>query len=88
MAWTVEFQISAKKELDKLDRTIRLRIVDFLRYRVATSEDPRRLGKALKGDKGELWRYRVGDYRAICRIEDERLIVLVLHVGHRSSVYR
>ena len=88
MAWNVEFQISARRELAKLDRTVQTRIVDFLRFRVASKEDPRQHGKALKGEKGELWRYRIGDYRAICRIEDERLVVLVVHVGHRSSVYR
>jgi mRNA interferase RelE/StbE len=84
----VEFQISAKKELAKLDRTIQTRIINFLRARIATNDNPRRLGKALKGDKGELWRYRIGDYRAICRIEDTRLVVLVLEVGHRRQIYR
>jgi mRNA interferase RelE/StbE len=62
--------------------------LDFFRNRVATAKDPRTLGKTLKGDKGELWRYRIGDYRAICRIEDERLVVLVLEVGHRKEIYR
>jgi mRNA interferase RelE/StbE len=62
--------------------------LDFFRNRVAITEDPRMIGKALKGDKGELWRYRIGDYRAICRIEDERLVVLVLEVGHRKEIYR
>jgi mRNA interferase RelE/StbE len=55
---------------------------------VLAIEDPRKLGKPLKGDKGDLWRYRIGDYRAICKIEAERLVVLVLEVGHRREVYR
>lgn len=88
MAWTVEFQLTARRQLSKLDRSTEVRIVDYFRYRIATAENPRRLGKALKGDKGELWRYRIGDYRAICRIEDERLVVLVLEIGHRKEIYR
>ena len=88
LAWTVEFQLSAKKQLAKLDRTIQARIVVFFRSRIASDADPRRIGKALEGDKGELWRYRIGDYRAVCRIEDKRLIVLVVELGHRRKVYR
>jgi mRNA interferase RelE/StbE len=55
---------------------------------VLALEDPRQLGKALTGDKGGLWRYRIGDYRAICKLEDEKLIVLVLDLGHRREIYR
>ena len=64
------------------------RILAYFRNRVLTAEDPRKLGKALTGDKGGLWRYRIGDYRAICILEDERLVVLVLELGHRREVYR
>jgi mRNA interferase RelE/StbE len=60
----------------------------YLRERIATDADPRRFGKPLIGDKAGLWRYRVGDFRLVCRIEDERLVVLVLAVGHRREVYR
>lgn len=88
LAWAVEFQLTAKKQLAKLDRGMQLRIVDFFRNRIAGAEDPRYLGKALKGEMGELWRYRIGDYRAICRIEDQRLVVLVLYIGHRKEIYR
>jgi mRNA interferase RelE/StbE len=88
LAWTVEFQLTAQKQFRQLDRTIQQRIRDFFRNRVLTVEDPRQFGKALTGDKGGLWRYRIGDYRAICKIEDERLIVLVLEIGHRREVYR
>ena len=55
--------------------------------RVAASSDPRLTGKALRGPLGELWRYRIGDYRVICEIKDSDLVVLVVHTGHRSSVY-
>ena len=88
MAWSVEFQFTARNQLSKLDRPVQVRILDYFRHRVLASDNPRRLGKALKGNRGELWRYRIGDYRAICRIEDERLIVLVLEVGHRKHIYR
>jgi len=88
LAWRVEFQRSAAKQLRALDEPIQRRILNFFRGRVAKSDDPRKLGKALTGDKGGLWRYRIGDYRAICNLEDEQLIVLVLEIGHRREIYR
>ena len=88
MAWTVEIDAGAKKDLAKLDRQIARRIVRFLRGRVAKLEDPRSIGKALHGSElGEFWKYRVGDYRLICSIEDERLVVLVLRIGHPREIY-
>ena len=63
-------------------------IIHFLRERVQTAENPRQLGKPLHGDKGGLWRYRVDDYRLICDIQDERITILVVRVGHRKDVYR
>ena len=89
MAWSVELAQSADRELGKLDHQHRKRILKFLHERVAKLEDPRSLGKALRGSRlGEFWKYRVGDYRLICKIEDDRLIVLVLRVGHRREIYR
>ncbi len=89
MAWRVEFGRSAERELDKLDRQSARRILAFLHSRVAGAEDPRRLGEALKGSElGEFWKYRVGDYRVICRIEDHALLVLVVRLGNRRDVYR
>ena len=88
MAWKVEFQKLAAKQLRALDRPIQQRILTYFRTRVLSADDPRQLGKALTGDKVGLWRYRIGDYRAICRLEDERLVVLVLQLGHRREVYR
>lgn len=88
MAWTVEFQLTAQKQIRDLDRPIQKRIFSYFRTRVLVAEDPRRLGKSLTGDKGGLWRYRIGDYRAICKLEDDRLVVLVLAVGHRRDIYR
>ena len=86
MAWSVELAESAERDLGKLDPQHRKRILKFLYERVATLDDPRRIGKALRGSKlGEFWKYRVGDYRLICKIEDNRLIVLVLRIGHRKE---
>lgn len=89
MAWTIEFLPRASKQLDKLGRNEARRIRDFLIERVATLPNPRSLGLALQGKEfGELWRYRVGDYRVICQIEDSRLVVLVVTIGNRRDVYR
>ena len=89
MAWRIELAGRVAKEIDKLDGPVRRRLLRFLTDRLATLEDPRGLGEALKGPKyGELWKYRVGDYRLICKIEDDRLVVLVLRVGHRREIYR
>ncbi|MCP4661413.1 MAG: type II toxin-antitoxin system RelE/ParE family toxin [bacterium] len=88
MAWTIKWRDSAYRDLYRLDRPIQRRILKFLDDRVASSENPRRVGKALAGDKSGLWRYQVGDYRLICRIEYDRLVVLVVGLGHRSEIYR
>ena len=88
MAWRVEFDHRAKRELDKLDRPAQERITRFLRERIATDEDPRRIGEALRGDKATFWKYRIGHYRLLCDIEDRRVVVLVLMIGHRREVYR
>lgn len=88
MGWRLEFQRSAAKQLRQLDRPIQQRILSYFRSRVLAADDPRQLGKALTGDKGGLWRYRIGDYRAICKLEDECLVVLVLELGHRREIYR
>ena len=89
MTWTVELSESAEREIRKLDPQQLKRIMRFLRERLSKLDDPRSLGAALHGSRlGEFWKYRVGDYRIICKIEDERLIVLVLRVGHRKQIYR
>ena len=89
MAWRIEFEDAALKELAKLDKPVAKRIVTFLRERVAVLDDPRSIGEALKGSKlGEFWKYRVGDYRIITNIEDGVMRILVLKVGNRREVYR
>lgn len=89
MAWRIEFEAGAKKDLGTLDKQIARRITSFLRERVAQLDDVRSIGEALKGSKlGEFWKYRVGDYRIVAKIEDQALLVLVVKVGNRREVYR
>ena len=88
MAWKVELSEETSRQLDKLDPQIARRILKFLHGRVARLDNPRSIGEALRGSKlGEFWKYRVGDYRLICSIEDKRILILVLRVGHRREVY-
>ncbi|MBL8518462.1 MAG: type II toxin-antitoxin system RelE/ParE family toxin [Betaproteobacteria bacterium] len=89
MAWKVEFDRAAERDLDKLDPQIAKRLLLFLYHRLAASDDPRSLGEALKGSTlGEFWKYRVGDYRIIANIEDKLLRILVVRVGNRKDIYR
>jgi mRNA interferase RelE/StbE len=89
MVWTIELESSAKRDLDKLDRQQVKRILRFLFERVSHLEDPRSIGEALKGSRfSTLWKYRVGDYRIICSIEDNVAQILVVKVGDRKEVYR
>ncbi len=89
LAWQIEFEDAALKELSKLDKPVAKRIVTFLRERVAVLDDPRSIGEALKGSRlGEFWKYRVGDYRIITNIEDGVMRILVLKIGNRREVYR
>lgn len=88
MAWKIEITGEARKQLKKIDAKDAQRILTFLGKRLATRDNPRELGKALTGKLGELWRYRVGNYRIIARIEDDNVVILVVRIGHRSDVYR
>lgn len=89
MAWRIELDPAAEKELGKLGRQAAQRILRFLSERVATLEDPRSIGEALKGSKlGEFWKYRVGDYRIIADIQDGALCILVVRIGNRREVYK
>jgi mRNA interferase RelE/StbE len=89
MAYNVELSAEVDRDLGKLDAQQAKRILKFLHDRVAKLDDPRSIGEALHGSRlGEFWKYRVGDYRLICKIEDDRVVVLVLRVGHRKEIYR
>jgi mRNA interferase RelE/StbE len=89
MAWKVEFDRAAERDLNKLDPQSAKRILTFLHGRVARLDDPRSIGEALKGSKlGEFWKYRVGDCRIISLIEDKVLRILVVRIGNRREIYR
>jgi mRNA interferase RelE/StbE len=89
MAWSISFDRKAEHDLDKLDPTVARRINKFLFERIAPLDDPRSIGEALKGTElGELWKYRVGDYRIIADIEDKLVRILVVRIGNRREFYR
>ena len=85
--WHIEFDRDAARDLRKLGAQAQQLILRYLRQRIATTADPRRFGKPLTGDLKGLWRYRVGDYRIVASIEDDRFVVLIVTVGHRREVY-
>jgi mRNA interferase RelE/StbE len=86
LAWRIDFTPEAGRQLRKLDPLIAKRIVDLLTGRIASA--PRSTGKPLHGRLSSYWRYRVGDYRVICELEDDILRVLVIEVGHRRDIYK
>jgi len=88
LVWKIEISRTAERQITKLNRTAQQAILGFLRDRLPSTENPRQWGKPLSGERRGLWRYRVGDDRLICDIQDERITVLVLTVGHRKDVYR
>jgi len=89
LAWAVEVDPDAVKDLKKLAKQVQARIIAFLRTRLAPMVNPRELGEALTGTSlGNYWKYRVGDWRIICDLQDERIVVRVLRVGDRREVYR
>lgn len=89
MAWTLEYEPLARKQLKSLDKPVRERIARFLDERVAPLENPRAIGEPLNGEKmGLYWRYRVGDYRIVVHIENTRIVVRVVQIGHRRDIYR
>jgi len=88
LVWTIEITRTAERQINKLDASAQKSIVRFLRERLKSAQNPRQWGKPLHGDKRGLWRYRVGDFRLICEIQDERITVFVLEGGHRKEVYR
>jgi mRNA interferase RelE/StbE len=87
LAWTVEVSDFAEKQLRKLDKPIQRRLLDWLEDRIEGCKNPRHFGEPLRGEMAGLWRYRIGDYRIICEIQDQQLVVLALAVGHRREIY-
>lgn len=89
MVWRIEFDPAAVRELDKLDPPVARRILLFLKQRIAALDNPRSVGEALAGSNlGNYWKYLVGDWRLICDIQDQRIVVRVLRVGNRREAYR
>ena len=88
MTWTIEFVPAAARELNAIGATQASRIVKFLSTRLSKLDDPRSIGDALKGRLGQLWKYRIGDYRIIADIQDKKVLILVVRVGHRREVYK
>lgn len=88
MAWTLRISETARRQLKKLDRSTAQTLLRYLNRLVLETEDPRQRGKGLSANLTGLWRYRVGDYRVICDIQNGELVVLVLQVSHRSQAYR
>lgn len=89
MIWTIEYHTLVQKEMRKINPEVRRRIRSFLHERLAALDDPRQSGAALQGSElGNFWRYRVRDYRIICDIQDHKLVVLVVEIGHRREIYR
>jgi mRNA interferase RelE/StbE len=87
LAWRIKYADSVLKQLKKLDKQIARQIIDYMSQKVAVLDDLKTQGKALTGELGELWRYRLGDFRIVCKIENELVTIIVLQVAHRSTVY-
>ena len=85
--WTIDIDVGVKKDMKKLSAPDQGRIFDFLENKLPHLTNPRSVGKALKGPFRSLWRYRVGDYRIICRIRDKHITIVVIAIGHRRDVY-
>lgn len=88
MAWKIEIDNDARKAIKKLDKQIQRRIIKFLREKLVKHANPRQFGEPLHGKLKSFWKYRIGDYRLICEIQDETITVLVINVGHRKDIYR
>jgi mRNA interferase RelE/StbE len=87
MAWTINYLNNARKKANKISPVDRQRIRKFLEEHLANLDNPRSIGKRLVG-KEEIWRYRLGNYRVLCEIQDLEITILVIYMGHRSKIYR
>ncbi len=87
MVWKIEWEGKALKEFKKMEKSIQKKILKFLNIKIAKLENPRVSGKPLSYDKVGLWRYRVENFRIVCKIDDEAIVILVVLVGHRKTIY-
>ncbi len=88
MSYRVETTARFDKEFKKLDRYTQKMVKAWIEKNLIGCDDPRLHGKGLTANRSGQWRYRIGDYRLICLIEDNRLVILALSIGHRSDIYK
>ena len=88
MSYKLVLSNRARKQLKKMDRLVSVMLLDELLNKYDGLENPRQHGKALKGELKKCWRYRIGNYRIICDIQDDKMIVLALEIGHRKEIYQ
>ena len=88
MKYKVDYLPSVFKTLEKMDRFTKRIIVEWIEKNLVDCENPRVHGKPLSTNRAGQWRYRIGDYRVIAKIEDDRLIILVIAIGHRKEIYK
>lgn len=88
MKYRLLFSKRALKQLKKMDKAVSALIFAWLKKNIDGAADPRAFGKALKGDKKEMWRYSIGDYRVLANIEDENLTIIAIEIGHRRDIYK
>lgn len=86
------YKLRTDKKFDrvfkKLDRSVQMMLKDWIQKNLMDCEDPRRSGKALTGNLKNIWRYRIGNYRLLCKIDDGKLIIFALNIGHRKEIYK
>ena len=87
MKYRVEYTRTAVKQLQKMDKMIATFILTYIEEKLVNCENPRLYGKALQGYLDDKWRYRVGDYRILAKIEDHLVVITVVEVGHRKDIY-
>ena len=88
MKYSVEYTLQAVKQLKKPDVYTRKLILSWIEKNLVDCEDPRIHGKSLTANRSGQWRYRIGDYRVIARIQDDKVLILILEVGHRREIYK
>lgn len=86
--WKVKFSPTADRQFEKLDPSVRRSINRYILQHLVTEGNPKRFGKPLTGNLKEFWRYRIGDYRLICEIQDHKLTIIALKIAHRRDVYK
>ena len=88
MKYSVEYATQAVRELRKMDRPIQKILLAWIEKNLVDCDDPRSYGRALTANHKGIWRYRIGEYRVLAEIDDGRIVILLLHIGHRKEVYK